>query len=119
MRLKVPGYIGGCHETEVLVDIVIPIFVLIAFGLGSGAQVMLESFQAPPQVDLAQRFYSASERQLWERFVDDPPPSFEEKVEPNFPELLRAALGYGSWATRRSVRNAIRIRSTTVFASSA
>ena len=75
--------------------IVIPIFVLIAFGLGSGTQVMLESFQAPPRVNLAQRFYSASERQLWERFVDDPPPSFEEKVEPNFPELLRAALGYG------------------------
>jgi len=76
--------------------IVIPILVLIAFGLGVGAQVMLGTMQPPPQVDLAQRFYSASERQLWERFVDDPPPSFEEKVERNFPELLRAALGYGS-----------------------
>ena len=76
--------------------IVIPIFVLIAFGLGFGAQVMLGTLQPPPQVDLAQRFYSASERELWERFVANPPPSFEEKVEPNFPELLRTALGYGS-----------------------
>ena len=52
----------------------IPIFVLIAFGLGSVAQVMLESLRAPAQVDLAQRFYSASERELWERFVANPPP---------------------------------------------
>ena len=74
----------------------IPILVLIAFGLGVGAQVMLGTLQPPPQVDLAQRFYSASERQLWERFVNDPPPSFEERVELDFPELLRAALGYGS-----------------------
>ena len=76
--------------------IVIPILVLIAFGLGVGAQVMLGTLQPPPQVDLAQRFYSASERQLWERFVNDPPPFFEERVELDFPELLRAALGYGA-----------------------
>ena len=100
MRSKVPRYIAGCHETKALVDHCYSDFRPIAFGLGVGAQVMLGTLQPPPQVDLAQRFYSASERQLWERFVDDPPPSFEERVELDFPELLRAALATGLWATR-------------------
>ena len=96
--------------------IVIPIFVLIAFGLGSGTQVMLKSFQAPPRVDLVQRSIRRANGSFGRGSLTTRCRPLE--VEPNFPELLRAALATGSWATRRSVRNAIRIRSTTVFASS-
>lgn len=68
--------------------------IAAAFIAGIGAHAVLDVLRSPPQIDMAQRFYSASERELWERFVSEAPPDFDESVEADFPELLRSALGY-------------------------
>lgn len=69
-------------------------FAILAFVAGVGLEFGVRVTKAPGQVDLAEKFYSASERALWERFVAEPPPAFDDSVDPNFAMRLRAAVGF-------------------------
>lgn len=74
--------------------------LVVGFGLGAGAQLLWQATRGAPQVDVEQKLFSATERALWEDFVRHPTPRFDNAIDADFPDMLRAATGF---ATPRGV----------------
>jgi hypothetical protein len=70
--------------------------LVVGFGLGAGAQLLWQASRGTPEVDPGQKFFSAAERGLWEDFVRRPIPRFDDAIEADFPNMLKAATGFAS-----------------------